>query len=281
MKEDMEGHIQRTDTETERNQEQEDAVLRGRVSQALDSIEPDEEARERMLSRIREKAAARQAADNPQPVSAPVPVRRRPGFWRQLLQYGLPTAACLCILMITLWRAPGLPSSSPWGSSGKETPTSPIVRFVGPSGLDAAGLSMPLPEGAANVSSTLVDGQIACVYFIVDGRTYALYASRLEGDFFGLDGDVVETEQIEGDLYATLQKVEPFPANQGGADATMPEEETDCDAEPVGAPGAYQVIWESDGVRYYLCATDGASADEVLAVARQLMPGTDTGDEAE
>ncbi len=54
----------------------------------------------------------------------------------------------------------------------------------------------------------------------------------------------------------------------------------DC-AKPVGAPGAYQVIWESDGIRYYLCATDGASADEVLAVARQLMPGTDTGDEAE
>ena len=49
----------------------------------------------------------------------------------------------------------------------------------------------------------------------------------------------------------------------------------------VGIPGAYQAVWEADGVRYYLCATNGASADDVLTVVRQLVPGAETGNEAE
>ena len=103
-----------------------------------------------------------------------------------------------------------------------EPATTPIVRFVGPSGLDAAGLSLSLPEGAGNVSSTLVDGQIACVYFVMDGKAYALYASRLEGDFFGLDGDIVETEQITGTFSAILQKGAPASAEQGEPDSVEP-----------------------------------------------------------
>ena len=59
MKKGMEENGQRTDPGTDGRQEQEDAVLRGHLQQALDSVEPDGEARERMLRRIREKAAAR------------------------------------------------------------------------------------------------------------------------------------------------------------------------------------------------------------------------------
>ena len=58
MKKGMEENGQRTDPGTDGRQEQEDAVLRGQLQQALDSVEPDGEARERMLRRIREKAAA-------------------------------------------------------------------------------------------------------------------------------------------------------------------------------------------------------------------------------
>lgn len=284
MKKGMEENGQRTDPGTDGRQEQEDAVLRGQLQQALDSVEPDGEARERMLRRIREKAAARQTADEPTPVSAPEPARRRAGFWGQLLRYGLPTAACLCILMITLWRAPGLTSGKPGDGGSREPATTPIVRFVGPSGLDAAGLSLSLPEGAGNVSSTLVDGQIACVYFVMDGKAYALYASRLEGDFFGLDGDIVETEQITGTFSAILQKVRPLLPSKENLIPSSPGEEATTSAgepAPVGIPGAYQAVWEADGVRYYLCATNGASADDVLTVVRQLMPGAETGNEAE
>ena len=67
MKKGMEENGQRTDPGTDGRQEQEDAVLRGQLQQALDSVEPDGEARERMLRRIREKAAARQTADEPTP----------------------------------------------------------------------------------------------------------------------------------------------------------------------------------------------------------------------
>lgn len=81
MKKGMEENGQRTDPGTDGRQEQEDAVLRGQLQQALDSVEPDGEARERRLRRIREKAAARQTADEPTPVSAPEPARRRAGFW--------------------------------------------------------------------------------------------------------------------------------------------------------------------------------------------------------
>ena len=59
MKKGMEENGQRTDPGTDGRQEQEDAVLRGQLQQALDSVEPDGEARERMLRRIREKAADR------------------------------------------------------------------------------------------------------------------------------------------------------------------------------------------------------------------------------
>ena len=75
MKKGMEENGQRTDPGTDGRQEQEDAALRGQLQQALDSVEPDGEARERMLRRIREKAAARQTADEPTPVSAPEPAR--------------------------------------------------------------------------------------------------------------------------------------------------------------------------------------------------------------
>ena len=186
--------------------------------------------------------------------------------------------------MITLWRAPGLTSGKPSDGGSREPATTPIVRFVGPSGLDAAGLSLSLPEGAGNVSSTLVDGQIACVYFVMDGKAYALYASRLEGDFFGLDGDIVETEQITGTFSAILQKVRPLlPSKENPIPSSPGEEATTSAGEPspVGIPGAYQAVWEADGVRYYLCATNGASADDVLTVVRQLMPGAETGNEAE
>ena len=222
MKKGMEENGQRTDPGTDGRQEQEDAVLRGQLQQALDSVEPDGEARERMLRRIREKAAARQTADEPTPVSAPEPARRRAGFWGQLLRYGLPTAACLCILMITLWRAPGLTSGKPSDGGSREPATTPIVRFVGPSGLDAAGLSLSLPEGAGNVSSTLVDGQIACVYFVMDGKAYALYASRLEGDFFGPDGDIVENRADNGHVQRHPAKGAPASAEQGEPDSVEP-----------------------------------------------------------
>ena len=186
--------------------------------------------------------------------------------------------------MITLWRAPGLTSGKPGDGGSREPATTPIVRFVGPSGLDAAGLSLSLPEGAGNVSSTLVDGQIACVYFVMDGKAYALYASRLEGDFFGPDGDIVETEQITGTFSAIRQKVRPLlPSKENPIPSNPGEEATTSAGEPspVGIPGAYQAVWEADGVRYYLCATNGASADDVLTVVRQLMPGAETGNEAE
>ena len=71
MKKGMEENGQRTDPGTDGRQEQEDAVLRGQLQQALDSVEPDGEARERMLRRIREKAAARQTADEPTSVRRP------------------------------------------------------------------------------------------------------------------------------------------------------------------------------------------------------------------
>ena len=51
MKKGMEENGQRTDPGTDGRQEQEDAVLRGQLQQALDSVEPDREARERMLAR--------------------------------------------------------------------------------------------------------------------------------------------------------------------------------------------------------------------------------------
>ena len=94
----------------------------------------------------------------------------------------------------------------------------------------------------------------------------------------------METEQITGTFSAILQKVRPLlPSKENLIPSNPGEEATTSVGEPspVGIPGAYQAVWEADGVRYYLCATNGASADDVLTVVRQLMPGAETGNEAE
>ncbi len=279
MKKGMEENGQRTDPGTDGRQEQEDAVLRGQLQQALDSVEPDG----RRGNGCCVASGKRRLPGRPPMNRLPCPHRNRHAAARAL---GAASA-----VRASDRRLPVHPDDYALACAGSRPPASRVTVAIGSlpplplsalsdRPLDAAGLSLSLPEGAGNVSSTLVDGQIACVYFVMDGKAYALYASRLEGDFFGLDGDIVETEQITGTFSAILQKVRPLlPSKENPIPSSPGEEATTSAGEPspVGIPGAYQAVWEADGVRYYLCATNGASADDVLTVVRQLMPGRKPG----
>ena len=84
--------------------------------------------------------------------------------------------AAACVALPRLWN--GAEPSDPPVLGG-----SPFEDVSGPEGIERLGFVIDAPEGAEDVSYTIVDGQIARVDFTLGGHRYTCEAAELEGNF--------------------------------------------------------------------------------------------------
>ena len=207
-----------------------------KIKEAIDAIEPEVGAKERMYQNILKKA--QQTA----PAEAPAAPKKKP---IAILRYALPIAACLCLVVIGAMQL--LPASTPTQpSEGNVQIGNPFVEVESADAFRNLAITLDAPDGAQEVSYAVIDGEIAEVRFVLDGKSYLARASAQEGDFSGLYGQESETETVDAKTNAVLVSVD------------------------VGT-GVYQKLnWTNGKINYCLYGTDGADRDQVLAAYAAL-----------
>ena len=215
------------------------------VRRAFDEIEPEAGARERMYANILKKAAAQQGAQPPAepPAEAAPAEKRQPKrvvpLWRRWgsLAACLMLVAAACVALPRLWN--GAEPSDPPVLGG-----SPFEDVSGPEDFERLGFVLDAPEGAEDVSYTIVDGQIARVDFTLDGHVYTYEAAELEGNFSRAEGEAVGSVSLSAEYGGVLDRL---------------------------SADSWRAHWTRDGVSCYLTNFDGAAEDAVTAAALALM----------
>lgn len=199
------------------------------IKNAIDGIEPEIGAKERMYQNIMKKAQ-QQAA----PAS-------KPAVRKSFMRYALPIAACFCLLVIGITRF--LPGSTPTtpGGNGVQI-ANPFVEVQSTEDFKAIGITLDTPAGARNVMYTIIDNEIADVGFEMDGKSFTVRASAQSGDFSGLFGSEEIIETIDASQNAVLSAVR------------------------IDASQYYKITWTNGKVNYCLYGTDGADGEQVQAV---------------
>ena len=208
-----------------------------RIQDAINSVEPEAGAKERMYQNILKKAQQQSA-----PAEAPVEKKKKPIAF---VRYALPIAACFCLLVIGLTRF--LPGSSPVSlDSSNLQGGNPFVEVDGSDDFLSIGIRVEAPSDAENAVYTIIDGQIAEICFEQKGKEFVVRASAQSGDFSGLNGNEEELETIDATQNAVLSAVR--------IDDTQ----------------WYKITWTNGKVNYCLYATDGADREQTIAVYESI-----------
>lgn len=101
----------------------------------------------------------------------------------------------------------------------------------------AAGFEITLPENAEVTVCNLYDGD-AVVRFSIDGHLYYYSISKDDGDFSGVYGKIVESENISDNIVLDITSENYLKAH-----------------------------WNGNKYNYYLCNTDGAERDAISQTA--------------
>ena len=223
------------------------------IKKALDAIEPESGAQERMYANILKKAAAQRAAvpeentDAPAAESnasskvVPLPARRPAPRWKRY------SAMAACLALVTTLTIGFLHPFFAGDSEGNEPPLmvgSPFEDVQSAEDFAKLGFTIDAPEGAENITYCIFDGEIARVDFTLDGHEYTYEAAKLDGNFSRADGDAVGSTNLNAEYDATLDRV---------------------------SPDIWRTHWSRDSVSYYLTNFDGAEESVITDVADALM----------
>lgn len=214
---------------------------RERIRKAIDSIEPEECARERMLAGIKSKAKAEEQ-------------RRR--MMRSRSLRWLAAAACFCLVVLGAFRFSGVLGGNVTPPDGTVEQSDPPVLAGSPyedvADADAlyekTGVRIDAPARAEAVSYSVYDKSIAHVRFTRDGVTYTVMAAAKSGDFSGVGGETLSSEMIDAKTSAMLTKVK-----------------SDFSGEK------WKVAWTDGRISYYLTCTAEADAEAVKATALDVI----------
>lgn len=199
-----------------------------KIKDAIDSIEPENGAKERMYRNIMKKA--QQTEPVPMPKKKPV----------SFVRYALPIAACLCLLILSAVHfLPSAPSPEP--TDELVLGGNPFVEVEGADDFKALAITLDAPQGAQEVSYAIIDGEIAELRFELCGRHYLARASAQEGDFSGLIGEELSPETVDAKNNAVLM--------------TVRTDGTDVE----------KLVWTNGKINYCLFGTDGADREALLA----------------
>ena len=224
------------------------------VKQALEEIEWEPGAQERMYANILKKAA-QQGGAAAQESSQAAPqaqgdTRRKKSGGKQLRQQWGAWAACLVLVAAVGLVMPHVLHND--GGEGGEGPTlaaSPYEDVAGPEAFAAMGIVLSAPEGAEDATYSIYREEIACVDFTVDGHRYSCEAARLDGNFSSLDEEAADSRVLDEAHEAALDEL---------------------------PSGSWRAHWASGGVRYYVTNTDGGDGAAVTAVTAALIAQNDT-----
>lgn len=204
-----------------------------KIKESIDAIEPESGAKERMYQNIMKKAQQNAPAEKPaEPKKKSFPFAR----------YALPAAACLCLVILGLARfLPGNDPSDDFVLGG-----SPFVEVEDAEAFKALSITLDAPAEAQEVSYAIIDGEIAEVQFVLDGKSYLARASAQDGDFSGLTGQELSQETIDAKSNAVLTEVQADPYT------------------------CYKVTWTNGKIKYCLLGYDGAAEEQVISVYDSL-----------
>ncbi len=214
---------------------------RERIRKAIDSIEPEEGARERMLAGIKAKAKAEE--------------QRRRMMRSRSLQW-LAAAACFCLVVWGAFRFSGVLGGNvtpPDGTVGQSDPPvmvgSPCEDVANADALyKKTGVRIDAPDGAEDVMYSVYDKSIAHLIFTREGVTYVVMAAAKSGDFSGVSGETLSSEMIDAKMSAVMTKVKD-----------------DFSGEK------WKVAWTDGRVSYYLTCPAEANADAVKKTALDVI----------
>lgn len=203
-----------------------------KIERAIESIEPRDGAKERMLANIKRKAAEQNRETSETKKKAPA--------FADIAKWALPIAACLVIAVVGIKVIPQL--------AAPDEPSDVLVGspFVTVDSADEfekqLGITIDAPEGASGIEYAIIDGNIAEVYFSYDEKTYSLRASGQSGDFSGLYGVEAAAEQLDSANNAVLTTIR-------SGDQTF-----------------LKLTWTDGKVNYILSDTDGGNEDEIKKI---------------
>ena len=212
---------------------------RERIRKAIDSIEPEEGARERMLAGIKSKAEE----------------QRRRVMRSRSLQW-LAAAACFCLVVWGAFRFSGVLGGNVTPPDGTVEQSDPPVMAGSPyedvADADAlyekTGVRIDAPAGAEDVMYSVYDKSIAHLIFTREGVTYAVMAAAKSGDFSGVGGETLSSEMIDAKTSAVLTKVND-----------------DFSGEK------WKVAWTDGRISYYLTCPADADAEAVKKTALDVI----------
>ncbi len=191
---------------------------RNKIRNAVDALEPPEGAKERMLARAYEKAAA-QGREEVQAAAAPQ--GRARSFNKRVMRWALPVAACfVAVIAGTAIRSSRLPAEGPLASpgpgasepagalSGQQGSTqlvNPVVSMASAAEVrEKTGIALKIPAEASDVDYAVINGELAQVKFEYGEYAYCLRASKSDEDFSGLYGEVASEEELDGAKLETV-----------------------------------------------------------------------------
>lgn len=221
------------------------------IQKAIETIEPNDAAKERMFANIQRKAAEQTIE---QPKNAKVLRMNRAMKW------ALPVAACLVVAVATVLALPylagGRKSASfdavPKDSGENVQIANPWVSVEDSRSLgEITGLEVEAPAAADGIAYNAMGDEIADVTFTFEGHEYTLRASKRTDDFSGLYGEVTKESQI-----ASENGVAELYVLSGGDETYR------------------KISWSESDTNYILINTDGASEEEFLKVYESCINHT-------
>lgn len=204
-----------------------------KIENAIERIEPRDGAKERMLANIKRKAAEQDRE---------APAAKRKTF-ADIAKWALPAAACLVIAVVSIKVIPTLTASESSPISSDVLVGSPFETVNSADEFEKRlGIAIAAPGGASEVQYTIIDGNIAEVYFLYGKNAYSLRASEQSGDFSGLYGVETAAEQLDSANNAVLTTIRD------------------------GGQTFLKLTWTDGKVNYILSDTDGGNEDEIKEI---------------
>ncbi len=217
-----------------------------RIKDAIDSIEPAEGAKERMLANIMAKAAE-QTKKESSPENANMEQKTSVIKFNRIMRWVLPLAACCALVLIGGIVVPGIVKdhNSKIGGDNVQIPN-PLVS-VDDAGVfeEKLGIKTDAPAEATDTEYLIIDGRIADIRFSMGQHAYILRASKSNDDFSGLYGK--ETDMGKLDKDATLTKISS------------------------GEQEWFKITWKEGKINFVLTNTDGASEEDIKAVFSKIQ----------
>jgi len=214
------------------------------IREAVNKIEPAEGARDRMLANIKRKTEEQTIRNDAKAESDNLKILSI----KHIMKWAIPIAACFLIAVIGGKGMQNTIKTSDPSSTGIDVQISnPFVSVDNADQFDEIlGISIDAPAGTENVAYSIVDNEMADIGFDHEGHGYKMRASKVSGDFSGVNGIEAKTEQIDAKNDAVLTVIRS------------------------GDEFYRKITWTDGKVNYVLTNTDGALDNEMKAVYQKL-----------